>query len=180
MRDSQRRATAYHEAGHAIAAWRLRLKVHSGTIVPAPDYSGQVKHESPLRRTRLDIDGSDRARMRAESAIIVSLAGPAAQKRFNPRSWRSHHGEYDFKLVTDLALRLNGDGKTATAYCTWLSIVADNLVSANWQWVEIIAQALLARGTLSGDEVRNLIMADMQKRRGANRIADDLNASDDE
>ncbi len=59
-------------------------------------------------------------------------------------------------------------GNTATAYCTWLSIVADNLVSATWRWVEMIAQALLVRGTLSGDEVRNLIMADMQKRRGYN------------
>ncbi len=180
MRDSQRKATAYHEAGHAVAAWRHRMKLRSATIIPASDYSGVVEHQNPLRGIRLDYDGSDRARMRAESAIIISLAGPAAQKRFNPRSWRSYHGASDFELVTDLALRLNGDGNTATAYCTWLSLVADNLVSGSWRFIEMIAQALLVRGALSGDEVRNLIMADMQKRQGTIRIVEDLNVSNDE
>jgi ATP-dependent Zn protease len=27
-------ATAYHEAGHMVAAWRMRVKIHKVTIVP--------------------------------------------------------------------------------------------------------------------------------------------------
>ena len=87
---SRRVATAFHEAGHAVVAWRRGLKVHSATIVPTKDYSGMVRRGS--LGVRLDIDGSNRARLRAESAIVVCLAGPAAQRRHNPRSWRAYMG----------------------------------------------------------------------------------------
>jgi hypothetical protein len=40
-----RRATAFHEAGHLVAAWRLGLRVHGATIKPGVDYAGLVEHE---------------------------------------------------------------------------------------------------------------------------------------
>jgi ATP-dependent Zn protease len=84
MRQSARLSTALHEAGHAVIARSLGLKVHSATIVPAPGIDGKVEHANPLRGIHLDYDGSDRARRRAEIAIIVCLAGPAAQRRHKP------------------------------------------------------------------------------------------------
>jgi hypothetical protein len=95
--------------------------------------------------------------MRAERAILVSLSGPAAQKRFNPRSLRKWHSQDDYCLATDLALRLNGDGGTATAYLGWLQIVAENMVAANWLQVGTVAQALLERRTLSETEISSLL-----------------------
>ena len=80
--------TAFHEAGHVAAAWRHGLKVHSVTIVPTPEFRGHIWHANPLRGIHLDCDGSVRARIRAEVGIIVCLAGPEAQRRFSPRSWR--------------------------------------------------------------------------------------------
>ena len=87
--------TAFHEAGHVAAAWRHGLKVHSVTIMPTQEFRGHICHANPLRGIHLDYDGSSRARFRAEVGIIVCLAGPEAQRRFSPRSWRAHHGAGD-------------------------------------------------------------------------------------
>lgn len=69
-------ATAYHEAGHAVVTLALRRKVYSVTIIPDATTHGRVHHESPLRGIRLEFDGSSRARLRAEEAIMISLGGP--------------------------------------------------------------------------------------------------------
>ena len=99
--------TAFHEAGHAVAAWHAGLEIHSATIVPTPRLDGCVTHANPLYGVHLDCDGSDEARLRAEAAIIVLLAGPAAQRRHNPRSWRSWYGSSDHERAADLAMRIN-------------------------------------------------------------------------
>jgi hypothetical protein len=140
----------------------LRVKLRKVTIIPGDGYSGGFEHASPLRGIQLDIHGSDRARMKAETAIIVSLAGPAAQRRYSPRSCRSWHAASDYDLASALALRLNGDGKTASAYLKWLGIVADNLVAGRWSFLEKLAAALLERGTLSGPEILATIMPPMK------------------
>jgi hypothetical protein len=38
-------ATAYHEAGHAVAAWYLGAGVESASIVPDDDTTGRVYYE---------------------------------------------------------------------------------------------------------------------------------------
>jgi hypothetical protein len=89
--------TAFHEAGHVVAAWSRGLKIHNATIVPSPEFLGRVRHANPLRGLRPDYDVSARVRERAEANIVVALAGPEAQRRHSPRSWRSYHGASDFR-----------------------------------------------------------------------------------
>ncbi len=123
MRLSILRATAYHEAGHMVAAWRMHVKIHTATIVPTEDYEGCVHHESPLRGIKLDVDGSDRAEIKANKMVLICLAGPAAQRHYNPRSLdssvRRWHGES--RRIADVADRglgrLNwaGSGPTGVA-----------------------------------------------------------------
>jgi hypothetical protein len=151
--DTALRATAFHEAGHAVAAWSRGIKVTSATVVPAGRFLGQVTHVNPLRGVRLDCDGSDRARRRAEADIVVLLAGPAAQRRHNPRSWRSCHGASDHERATDLAMRVNGSEEAAEAYLNWLAIVARDEVDTFWDVVERVARELFERRTLSAAEV---------------------------
>ena len=146
-------ATAFHEAGHAVAAWSCGLPVHRVSIRPEGDAKGIVSHSNPLARIRLDIDGSDRARMRAEAAILVCLAGPAAQRRFNVRSYRKQHAASDFDMAAELALRLNSSAKAANAYLAWLHIRADDLVAARWKIVTALADLLLERTELGRDAV---------------------------
>ena len=116
-------ATAFHEAGHVAATWSRGLKIHSATIDPTPGFRGHTLHANPLRGIRLNLSLA-RVRDRAESAIVVYLAGPEAQQRHNPRSWRAHHGASDFKQAFDLAMGLSTSGEAAHAYLDWLTVVA--------------------------------------------------------
>ena len=150
-------ATAFHEAGHVVAAWSRRIKIHNATIVPTHEFQGLVQHANPLRGIRLEWDASARARRRAESAIIVLLAGPEAQRRHSPRSWRSHHGDSDFKQAVDLASRFNGSDEAERAYLDWLAIVTRDEIAVLWPQVEKVAQALVRERTLTAAEVKALL-----------------------
>ena len=100
---SQVEATAYHEAGHTVICYLLSYKPQSVTIVPTVDTAGHmVIHANPLHGFQLDIDGSDEARLRIESAMTICFAGPIAQKRHNPRSWRKVHGQWDYDTIAEL------------------------------------------------------------------------------
>jgi hypothetical protein len=120
MRESVRWATAFHEAGHAVACRRLGLKVRSASTVPEGDSAGRVVHRDPWRGINLEWNDSARADRRAKAVIIMCLAGPEAQRRYSPRSWRFVHGASDRAAVVDLALRMNGSNEAATAYVRWL------------------------------------------------------------
>ena len=159
-----REATAYHEAGHAFAAWVLGLPIKRISIRPDGDAKGFVQHRSPLAGIRLDIDNSDRARLKAEKAILICLAGPAAQRKFNPRSYRKHHAASDFDLAGDLALRLNSSGEAASAHLAWLQIRAADLVSARWHVVSAVARLLLEREELGPNGVPEAIQAAIARR----------------
>jgi hypothetical protein len=147
-----------------VAAWRLRMKIRRSTIVPAGDYSGKVEHESPLRGIKLDIDGSDRAEMKAGKAVLILLAGPAAQRRFRPSSWRHYHGNRDHEIAVDLALRLHGDGEMATAYLKWMGLQADRLVKVNWPIVTLFAENLLRENSLDQTRIEAIVNAEIQSR----------------
>jgi len=151
--ESALRATAFHEAGHVVAAWRRGLKVYGATIVPAPGIAGKVEHANPLHGIRLEFDGSARARQRAEAAIIVCLAGPEAQRRHRPRSWRSYHGWHDHERAADLASSVNESGEAANAHLKWLEIVTRDELATLWPFVETIAAALVDRQTLTAAEI---------------------------
>jgi ATP-dependent Zn protease len=47
MRESARRATAFHEAGHIGIAWRSSLNLHKTTVIPGESLSGQAFNASP-------------------------------------------------------------------------------------------------------------------------------------
>jgi hypothetical protein len=157
-------ALAFHEAGHTVAAWHNRLKIHRATIVPASDLRGHVTHANPLRGVHLDYDGSNRARLRAEAAIIVSLAGPAAQRRHNPRSWRSWHGLHDHERAVDLALSVNPSEMAAEAHLAWLAILACAEVDTFWDLIDRVARELVERRTLSGAEISRILEAPQRTR----------------
>ena len=161
-------ATAYHEAGRMVAAWRMRMKIHKATIVPAQDYAGCVHHDSPLRGINLEVDGSDRAEIKANKMVLICLAGPAAQRHYNPESLdssvRRWHGKSDFDIALDLALRLASDNKVADAYLKWMQLRAEALIASNWKFVVAFANRLLERKTLEYREIRGLIFGVIRER----------------
>ena len=152
-------ATAYHEAGHAVACYFTGVKCKSASIVPGKGYGGRVLHVSSLRGARPDIELSGRARLQIERTIMICLAGCSAQRRFSKRSWRSYHGATDFQEAGDLALYVCGDGEGTQLFLKWLQHRTDALIELRWSSVTRIAKALLKNKTLTGEEISKLILS---------------------
>jgi len=156
---ARERATAYHEAGHAVACYYLGVKAKSATIVPDKDQGilGHVRHEDMFRGLNPEIDLSGRARLQMERSIIISLAGMAAQRRYDRKSWRHYHGASDFRAASDLASRIGGDSDGTNQFLRWLELRTDRLVESRWQNIERVARALLERKTMASSEIVEII-----------------------
>ncbi|MGA2716857.1 MAG: hypothetical protein ABSG41_27530 [Bryobacteraceae bacterium] len=147
-------ATAYHEAGHAVAAWRLGLKFRHVTIKPdsAGNSLGHLWDAARPKWFRPDMDSSDRARLRAQRHIVVSLSGQVAEWKFLGREPR--YGMWsDNNQAADMALRLCGSEETTNAFLHYCFCWARDLVAVRWKEVEAVAKALLKTETLSFDDV---------------------------
>lgn len=167
---TRQEATAYHEAGHAVAAFHLSMPVYIVTIKPDVEAGthGHVLHHNPLKRTS-DIDiyeMTPKARDRMERLIMVSLAGGIAQRRYSLRSYRRFHTSGDHDNATCLALRIAGDREGATLLLRYLSHRTENLVRTRWHEFKCVAEALLERTTLKPGEVREVINAYHESARG--------------
>jgi hypothetical protein len=150
-----RLAAAYREAGHIVAALTQSRVDHSAAFVRTVEFRGPIGRENSLRATKLE-SKSDRARPRVERAILVRLAGPAAQKRHAPRSWRSWHGESDLKQALDLASSVSSSPSQAHALVARLGTVADDLIAARWSLVALVASALIEGSPLSAAQIRRI------------------------
>jgi hypothetical protein len=151
-----RLAAAYREAGHVVAALTQSRVDYSAAFARALELRGPVVHKNALRGAKLGLDASDDARLRAERAILVRLAGPAAQKRHAPRSRRSRHGESDLKQALDLASTVSSSRSAAHALVARLGIAADDLIEARWPLVERVASALIEGSPLSAAQIRRI------------------------
>jgi len=155
-------ATAYHEAGHAVAAFQLGIRIgrRGVSIIPAKDGSLGLVDILKGFRGRPDIMTSDRMRLGAEKQAIVSFVGEIAQRKFRPRSVRRDHGWSDRYKTTDLMGYFVATDKELRAYLKWLHIRAELFVSSpyNWSLIEAVAAMLLERKRLSAEEVKDICL----------------------
>lgn len=152
---------AYHEAGHAIAAWILEHRVDRVTIEPTVDYLGQAVHPHPLRGMEY-FDYSPKTQRRAENTVKICLAGVAAQRKYNPRSVRRSSGSRDYEEACGVLFRLcDSDEEEMRAYFRLLQIQTRNLVEnpVNWKAIDILARELLKRRTMSRKSLREFIIS---------------------
>ena len=125
--------------------------------MPKGNYAGLVHHANPLAGISLDVDGSDRARLRVERLIKILFAGPAAQRKFSPQSWRSTHGSEDHLQAVNFAVRVTGSTKITEAFLRWLELETSAMVDLNWPTIEAVAAALLQRETMKVKEIVDVI-----------------------
>ena len=151
--EKELRATAYHEAGHTIMRLELGRRVTHVTIKPKGDTLGHVRHRPP----KVDVEWfwADWATRRwTETAIMVALAGPEAEKRLMGR--RNNIGASgDDAWVAELAIRAIVGDEERNAYLRWLELRVRDFVAFSQFWVQVesVAAALLERETLTGKEV---------------------------
>jgi ATP-dependent Zn protease len=154
------RATAYHEAGHAVMAWILGVKIRSATIAPEREagIAGSVSHEKVLIGKFPEAIDSDRQRIRAEKLIMVSLAGPIAQVLYNPRSFRRYHAGFDWDRALDLSTMCTESISTTERHIEYLEArTKDHLRNPEkWKLVKKLADELLATRTVDGVRIAEL------------------------
>jgi ATP-dependent Zn protease len=142
------RATAYHEAGHAVIAWRLDLKFRYATIKPCDD--GTLGHVAFYRRR------SD-SRAKHTNRIVEGYAGQIAEAIYRGR--RPLFGMHsDNQQAVNLVNDLYGSQETCEAYLHFCFLRARDLVTSDFGKIKDVAAALLERETLSYQDVEEVIM----------------------
>jgi hypothetical protein len=168
--DTKLTRIAHHEAGHAIAAMRLKLRllevsIERGTRKRGPngEFVGQLGLAEcrPTNRYRYYVkarkgDGyivNPRIRSSQEDVIIMSLAGPRAEERYgepNKRGWAD-----DYNSAWEGALKLeDGEKERAEALLKKLDMRAFRLVVHHWEEIQRLAQLLLAHCTVTAKQAR--------------------------
>ena len=150
---SQEIRTAYHEAGHAVVCLVLGLRIERVTIVPDDESFGSTYYRKSSKNTR-DIE-----------EVILSCAGSVGEILL-----LHHPGEIQaltLELFQDIVGRevFNSVSKMELedqrAFECWN--IARDIIASCAGAVMTIADALLARKILSGDEVQSLWEASTQE-----------------
>lgn len=148
---SDRPRVAIHEAGHAAVALHLGFRLGDTDIIPDAYGAGicRVHYDTP------------RSRAYAERVMMMKLAGYAAvQRRYGDcRTWGDAAAGSDAEGALELARQWEeAEGPCPHCYLDLLLRRTEALLRrpALWAAVEAIAGGLLARGTLTGQEVRRL------------------------
>lgn len=161
IRRSSKRAVAYHEAGHACAAW-----VHGWQIVDGGRHAspierddglfelGRVRYRSPVD-TRLMIPEARRAVWRAQALekLVFLAAGPIAQRLAVPRS-RDDGGLMDRANARSLAILSSRAIEGERDLRRWARREGRALVLDHWPLVSDLAALFEGTdGLVSGQEI---------------------------
>jgi hypothetical protein len=167
---------ATHEAAHAVAAVLLGLRLRSVDIKTLPLDRDHVSagFTDTGEIVRSEIAGKGEAAVKAE--LITSLVGPLAELRVNPRFYDYKHvASFDFQKANELArlavvdpTQTDEEGYAlaeererteplARALYDSAFTAAAKLVEAHYPIISKVAQLLMARRELSGEEVRAVV-----------------------
>jgi len=159
-RISRKEKTAFHEAGHAVAAYLLRKKFRYVTIRSNGMFEGYVMHGQPGSNLQDEWEDERIRRSALERDILISLAGGVVNLLLTGK--RDHLGSYtDLHHALDLADHVCGSKKECTAYVNWLFVRCEGMVKSppNWHAVETLAGELLKREKIPYRKAREIIQA---------------------
>ena len=156
--DNRKLATAYHEAGHAVAAFHLGAALGKVSIKADPEDGSLGRCHTPLPKWFNPDDIDARTHEWVRKHVVISLAGRAAEKLLTGRN-NNAGARGDLQYATKLALYVTGSNESAGAYLRWLTLEAGNLVNCEVQKVaiEAVARELLSRECLPSSDVKDVI-----------------------
>jgi hypothetical protein len=166
------RAVAYHEAGHCVAAYRLRIRFTGRkalTIIPTETYSGRFIHHCILKND-VEWNASDHNRLRMERSVQALLAGVEAQRRYDETTishedgFGNWDGGPDYHEAVNQVSYFTSGSKERELYIELLRFRAQNLVQLdfNWKCICAIADALMQKKVLSAKEAIAIIQGTIQ------------------
>ncbi|MGH9198847.1 MAG: hypothetical protein ACRD1T_24355, partial [Acidimicrobiia bacterium] len=154
--------TAYHEAGHAVAAVLHRKGLRKVTSVPADKQSGDLGCTFTERCGNLFHEAHVGRKQRGllEREVMVLLAGPEAEALASGR--RNHVvASRDYQSSCVLLDYLCCDPSELRPYVDLLFVRTEAMfvnVGPNWRAVEALAEALLRDKTIGGRRARKIIL----------------------
>lgn len=160
--------TAYHEAGHAVICFGIRCDFSDITIVETEEFYGNFRHGRWYSVDRNEWYSQDIQGMIWD--ILVTLGGPAAENQFVGKTVRlnsTSDGDYAdawecLGLIYE-GLGSNEVGATeAKKYIEYLEQVVKNYLRKNWNFVERLAQALLAEKQLTYKGAKELVSRNLE------------------
>lgn len=161
---TRRERTAYHEAGHAVAAYLRHWRFTGISIVPDRYTLGRCffsEREIVLRTSRME-----QTRSRLETLVVISLAGPVAERIISGRTNRKGALD-DFREAEAYASCVVGSEEELRAYLRWLWEFTYNLVDTepHWSAVKALAEELVERGDVGERRARGIIRDALLRRR---------------
>jgi ATP-dependent Zn protease len=148
-----RAATAHHEAGHAVVSKWNRIAVREVTITEDDEALGHTRAWPIGDWFSPDVVIDTRTKRRIEHAIMVLLAGQAAQERFDGST---EGAESDSDMAVTLAMYATGSAEQCTKYIERLQFRTDDLVRQLWRAIEHVAAVLLDEERLSARRFRQV------------------------
>jgi hypothetical protein len=160
----QRKLTAYHEAGHVVAAQVLGLDTTGVTIV-----SGEESLVRYLGQAGVPVDyalvyDSDRADDYLERQLVCYYAGAVAEEVLTgePVDWGpGGYYDSDWNGSADCVVELAGhdlEKQGQVSESGWMK--AQTIMAENWEKVGTLAETLIEHGKLDGDRVGSLLEDD--------------------
>ena len=153
-------ATAFHEAGHAVMALSFGCPIKKVTIVPGRSSQGQYR----LGVCELEKGRSANARNRLDDEIVILFAGMVAEAHFTGHYCENGAAE-DLRTIRRLLCRRVGSEKQHERLQRRLLAFTEHLLGDEGTAlaVEMVAEELLHKQTISGRAVRHFHQQAMQK-----------------
>ena len=148
--------TAYHEAGHAVAALVLSLPLDTVTI------EGFSKFWNPIARCEPDTLGPNE-RSIIEKAIVMWLAGYYAEQRACPQNDAKFGAQGCIEVASDfaelLAIQPGADANAKDIFSRG-SNRARRLAAEGMEMIADVAELLIAERTVTGERLVEVLGAD--------------------
>ena len=154
-------SSAFHEAGHVVAANVLGYRVDLAAVYAEPLYMGQASllDEKMYELGGVNILWPSDISGRERDVIMVDLAGPAAAMRrakkrrpIQTKIWADDLGQ-----AILMATRIASTHEEGETLINELFKRARKLLGAHWPKVEAVATALLERQTLGELDLQRII-----------------------
>lgn len=167
-------STAIHQAGHAVIAYRLGIRVHSVSVHDSNDSYGEIIHGLTARDAATDADHWESSVTRLAGAMIWQ-AGVLAQQRLadttGPGTLTAPTGDSEIESTQPFQVRPDGDQDEVLrcaqelcrddderpAFYQWSDLHVKALVNRYWPDIQAVARPLVERRRLTGDEIGEIL-----------------------
>ncbi len=147
---------AFHEAGHAVACYRLFHRLDYVSILSTSEYRGCMKGVDKDWHER--DPGTPDAQIRAHTAKLatITLAGGATVAKLYGMM-RGVEMKLDIGAVRELLEAVAETDKEMDRFTDRCWAQARRVVRKEWEPIRAVAAALMERKTLSGEDVEEIV-----------------------